>query len=231
MSNSEFQALVEGRHSNPFAVLGVHQTATGRVVRTFQPGARSVELVDADDTLLARMQRLLPEGLFVADMPPRKRVYRLRITTHAGEQHTIDDCYRFPSTLGDLDLYLLGEGSDTKIYRKLGAHLRTVQGVAGVRFAVWAPNASRVSVVADFNGWDGRSHVMRLHPANGIWEIFIPGAANGTRYKYELIDRNGKLLPLKTDPFGSFHEPPPGNASVVFDSGYQWRDDDWMRRR
>ena len=231
MNNPEFKALVEGRHNNPFAILGVHSTGDGRVVRTFQPGAKRVDLVDADGKLMARMKRILPEGLYAADMPPRKRVYKLRITTHEGEQHTIEDCYRFPSTLGDMDLYLLGEGSDTKIYQKLGAHTRTVLGVDGVRFAVWAPNASRVSVVADFNGWDGRSHVMRLHPANGIWEIFVPNVGNGTKYKYEILDRNGKLLPLKTDPYGSFHEPPPGNASVVFETGYAWQDQDWMSGR
>ena len=142
-----------------------------------------------------------------------------------------EDPYRFPSTLGEMDLYLLGEGSDRYVYRKLGAHTTTVQGVSGTRFAVWAPNASRVSVIGDFNSWDGRRHVMRLHPGNGIWEIFIPGVGNGTLYKYEITDACGSLLPLKADPYGALHEPPPGNSSIVFDSHYRWDDDDWMAQR
>jgi 1,4-alpha-glucan branching enzyme len=130
-----------------------------------------------------------------------------------------------------MDLYFLGEGSDRKIYQKLGAQLREIDGVDGTRFAVWAPNASRVSVIGDFNDWDGRRHVMRLHPANGIWEIFVPGVAAGARYKYELLDSNGHLLPFKTDPFATFHEPPPGNASIVYESGYVWQDKEWIEAR
>jgi 1,4-alpha-glucan branching enzyme len=135
------------------------------------------------------------------------------------------------SSLGDLDLYLLGEGSDQKIYDKLGARVLTLEGIKGTRFAVWAPNASRVSVIGDFNDWDGRRHCMRLHPGNGIWEIFLPELGSGARYKFELLDMNGKLLPLKTDPYGNFHEPPPGNASIVYDSSFEWRDGDWTAQR
>jgi 1,4-alpha-glucan branching enzyme len=142
-----------------------------------------------------------------------------------------EDPYRFPSALGELDLYLLGEGSDQYVYRKLGAHPVTLLGVEGTRFAVWAPNASRVSVVGDFNSWDGRRHTMRVHPGNGIWEIFVPGIGNGALYKYEITDAAGKLLPLKADPYGTLHEPPPGNSSIVFESSYDWRDSAWMARR
>ena len=226
-----YKTLVSGRHGNPFSVLGVHQAGSARIVRTLQPQAQSVEVVDSEGAVLAGMQRVHPDGIFAAVMPPRLRHYLLRITTGGGHVYDIEDPYRFPTTLGDLDLYLFGEGSDKQVYAKLGAQLRAVQGVRGTRFAVWAPNASRVSVIGDFNDWDGRRHAMRLHPGNGLWEIFVPGVGSGAKYKFELLDGDGRLLPLKNDPFGHYHEPPPGNASIVFASQYQWSDYQWMQRR
>jgi len=228
---TEFDALVGGRHNNPFAILGLHSTADGRVVRTFQPGASAVDLIERNGDKLATMRRVHEGGVFEAEMPARKRSYALRITWKSGDVQVIEDPYRFPSMLGELDLYLLGEGSDRNVYRKLGAHLRTLGGVAGTRFAVWAPNASRVSVVGDFNSWDGRRHVMRLHPGNGIWEIFVPGVAQGAMYKYEITDAGGTLLPLKADPYGTLHEAPPGNSSIVFESDFAWRDAGWIAQR
>ena len=226
-----FTALAEGRHRDPFALLGVHSVGKLRVVRAFQPQAKQVDLIDADGNHLADMQKVHSDGLFVAAMPPRKRRYRLRVTTHDGHIADIEDAYRFPQSLGDIDLYLLGEGSDRQIYNKLGAQVISLEGVPGTRFAVWAPNASRVSLVGDFNDWDGRRHIMRLHPANGIWEFFLPGVGGGARYKFEMLDKDGKLLPLKTDPYGNYHEPPPGNASIVYESGYQWKDSSWVGKR
>lgn len=226
-----YDAVVEGRHADPFSVLGLHRSGDTRVVRSFQPHAARVELIDTGGERLAEMERVHRGGLFAAVMPPRKRHYCLRVTTMDGVEYVIEDPYRFAQTLGDLDLYLLGEGSDKNIYQKLGARVRTFDGVRGTRFAVWAPNASRISVIGSFNDWDGRRHVMRLHPGNGIWELFIPGVGPGDKYKYELLDRNGDLLPFKSDPFANYHEPPPGNASIVYQSSYEWSDGDWLARR
>ena len=229
--NAALIALADGRYGNPFALLGPHRERGKRIVRTLQPGARAVHFIDDDGEVLGALEPEGPPGLFAGAMPARRRKYRLRVTWSDGATQDIEDPYRFPSALGEMDLYLLGEGSDRYVYRKLGAHVTELEGVSGTRFAVWAPNASRVSVVGDFNSWDGRRHPMRLHPANGIWEIFIPGIGNGALYKYELIDAQGRLLPLKADPFGTFHEPPPGNSSIVFNSAYDWGDADWIAQR
>ena len=164
-------------------------------------------------------------------MPARKRRYRLRITTADGLTRDIEDAYRFPTMLGELDLYLMEQGSHRDIFRKLGAHLTSAQGVKGTFFGVWAPNASRVSVIGEFNDWDGRCHVMRLHAGNGLWEMFIPGVSQGAQYKFEMLDKQGELLPFKSDPIGQYHEAPPGNASVVFKSKHRWRDGKWTKAR
>ena len=230
-TNSEYEALASGMHSNPFAVLGPQPGEKGRVVRTLQPHAQSVTIVDASGEPLATMRKIHDDGLFEGPLPPRKRRYALRVNWKSGGSAVIEDPYRFPSALGEMDLYLLGEGSDRYVYRKLGAHPCELQGICGTRFAVWAPNASRVSVVGDFNGWDGRCHVMRLHPGNGIWEIFVPGVEIGALYKFEIQDRNGNLMPLKSDPYAAYHEAPPGNSSIVFESSYEWQDDAWMGQR
>ncbi|MEM7284254.1 MAG: 1,4-alpha-glucan branching enzyme, partial [Pseudomonadota bacterium] len=224
------EALAQARHQDPFSVLGRHSWGDGFVIRCFQPQARKVQLIDRDDRWLRDMERIHPEGIFQSQCDECED-YRLKVEYHDNSVRTIDDCYRFSSSLSDLDLHLLGEGTDLKVYQKLGAHPLEQQGVSGTRFAVWAPNAKRVSVVGDFNSWDGRLHMMRLHPGNGLWEIFIPGVGPGARYKYELLDENGHLLPLKSDPFANYHEPPPGNASIVYGSQYRWQDGNWMSTR
>ncbi len=231
IGDADIGALNDGRHRNPFAVLGPQRSRGRRIVRALHPGIAELQLLDAQGGVVETMQRLGSTDLFEAPLAPRQRRYALRAVFSDRKTFDYEDPYRFPSTLGDIDRYLLGEGSDRFVYEKLGAHVMRIAGVTGTRFAVWAPNASRVSVVGDFNDWDGRRHVMRLHPGNGIWEIFIPAAAHGSRYKYELLDCDGHLLPLKSDPFGAFHEPPPGNASIVFDTRYRWQDETWQTHR
>ncbi|MEL7187624.1 MAG: 1,4-alpha-glucan branching protein GlgB [Pseudomonadota bacterium] len=228
---ADLESLNNGLHSNPFALLGLHKEGRQRIVRTLQPGAEQVLLLNADAEPVAELKRVDGTDIFEAPMPARLRRYRLRINYSAGITVDIEDPYRFATSLGETDLYLLGEGSDQQIHKKLGAHVMAIDGISGTRFAVWAPNASRVSVVGEFNAWNGRQHVMRLHPANGVWEIFLPGIGNGVKYKYEILDAAGNVLPLKSDPWGAWHEPPPGNASVVFSSDHEWHDDDWMRQR
>ena len=227
LNKATLNALAGGRHSNPFSLYGIHREDGQRIVRTIQPEAESVDLLldgGADPIL---MQRVHPDGIFEADIPPRKRNYRFRVRGANEVSWEVEDAYRFPSLLGDLDLYLMGQGSHRDIFRKLGAHPTSSLGVKGTFFAIWAPNASRVSVIGEFNHWDGRCNVMRLHPANGLWEIFIPGIGQGAYYKFELLDKQGELLPFKSDPMGQFHEAPPGNASVVYESHYKWQDTDW----
>jgi len=227
LNKATLNALAGGRHIDPFSLYGIHREDGQRIVRTIQPEAESVDLLldgDADPT---PMQRVHPDGIFEVDMPPRKRNYRFHVRGKNGFSWEVEDAYRFPSLLGDLDLYLMGQGSHRDIFRKLGAHPTSSLGVKGTFFVIWAPNASRVSVIGEFNHWDGRCNVMRLHPANGLWEIFIPGIGQGEYYKFELLDKQGELLPLKSDPMGQFHEAPPGNASVVYQSHYKWQDADW----
>lgn len=158
--------------------------------------------------------------------------YRLRVERTNGEISQFYDPYAFLPTLSDLDTYLFNEGTHCRIYEKLGAHFRTIDGVSGVAFAVWAPSAQRVSIVGDFNRWDGRYHPMRFLGSSGVWEIFIPGLEEGAHYKYELLGADGHLK-LKTDPYATFYESPPHNASVLcnVNKGYDWNDAAWIAKR
>ena len=228
LNKATLNALAGGRYCNPFSLYGLHREDGKRIVRTIQTQAKSVDLLLDSGTDPLPMQRVHPDGIFEVEMPPRKRNYRFRVTGANAGSWEVEDAYRFPSLLGDLDLYLMGQGSHRDIFRKLGAHPTSSLGVKGTFFAIWAPNASRVSVIGEFNHWDGRCHVMRLHPGNGLWEIFIPGIGHGEYYKFEMLDKQGELLPFKSDPVGQFHEAPPGNASVVYQSHYKWQDADWI---
>jgi len=228
--NPAFDAIANGRHGDPFAVLGAHSDGKNWAVRSWQPQAQSVELLDGNDKPLLTMQKVHDAGLFEASVPLPRVAYRLAITENA-HRHIIDDPYSIPSPLGELDLHLMREGTEDNLADKLGARPMEIDGIKGVYFAVWAPNASRVSVVGIFNGWDGRRHPMRLHPGNGIWDLFIPSLCAGDSYKFEIISADGQLLPLKSDPFARFMELAPGNASIVHEDCYQWQDNDWLTKR
>jgi 1,4-alpha-glucan branching enzyme len=216
---------------DPFATLGPHAVGTGTVVRACAPGAISVTVVDPSGKPLAEAEHT-GDGVFEALLigPPPSH-YRLRIRDAGGER-IVDDPYRFGPLLGELDLWLFAEGTHLDVYRVLGAHVVTIDGVSGTRFAVWAPNAQRVSVVGDWNGWDGRIHSMRLRQEAGVWELFIPGVGAGARYKFELIAPDGNLLPLHADPFAFASEQRPATASIVTaPAAYRWTDERWLATR
>ena len=225
------QALAEARHADPFGVLGPHVEPAGVVVRAILPTAESVTVLPNGGRPVA-MTRRHAAGVFEATLPSAKEIpdYRLRVAYHGGGTVEIDDPYRYGRVLTDYDLYLFGEGKHTRIYEKLGAHLMTIGSAAGAHFGVWAPNAARVSVVGDFNAWDGRRHPMRSLGASGVWEIFIPGLTAGERYKFEILTRFGEVI-LKSDPFGLAFELPPLNASILCAPKYDWRDNGWMTAR
>jgi 1,4-alpha-glucan branching enzyme len=210
----EAYAIVEGRHPDPFNYLGVHPEDGTPVVRVFLPGATDVTVIDADGRTRG-LRRIHAAGLFAGPLPDGCAQYHVRVRygEHVVE---IEDAYRFPPVLSGLDLYLLGEGTHMRLYDKLGAHPLVLDGVDGVAFVVFAPNARRVSVVGDFNGWDGRRHAMRVR-GNGFWEIFVPAARAGDKYKYEIIGPDGTMLPLKSDPVAFAAELRPQTASIVVD--------------
>jgi 1,4-alpha-glucan branching enzyme len=232
---ADIAALVASDHRDPFGVLGPHPSAGGTVLRCFRPDAAAIEAIDPDSgVVLAALERRHPDGVFDGriDAPFPAR-YRLRVDYGAaGGVWEVEDPYRFPSSFGELDLHLLGEGTHLELYKRLGAHPRTLDGVDGTVFAVWAPNARRVAVVGDFNRWDGRLHPMRLHPGIGVWEIFLPGIGPGATYKFEIRGPDGTLLPPKTDPFAFRAEHPPATASIVHGlPSHDWDDAAWMDSR
>src|ERR1700743_605979 len=223
---AEALMIAEGRHPDPFAFLGPHGGPHGVVVRTFQPGAVRVELLHGEEAVA-----LLPVGNTEVFVGPGEKPYRLRIHWRDTVQET-EDPYAFAPLLGDVDLHLFSEGTHWNLSERFGAALDRIDGVDGVRFAVWAPNARRVSGVGDFNNWDGGRQPMRLRHGAGVWELFIPRLTAGERYKYEIAGPDGTLLPLKADPLARATEHPPANASVVPEPWrYRWSDADWMARR
>ncbi|HNQ73389.1 MAG TPA: 1,4-alpha-glucan branching protein GlgB [Verrucomicrobiota bacterium] len=237
LAPDELRKLVELKHRSPHSILGLHvrDDPPGLVARVFDPRAVRVVLrpVAAARGPTMELARIHAAGVFegAAEAVPEVFKYELVITDEQGESRTLRDPYSFLPTLTDADLYLLGKGDERKLHDKLGAQLRTVDGVSGTSFAVWAPNAQRVSVVGSFNHWDGRCHQMRSLGVSGIWEIFIPGVGEGALYKYEIRDRHHRVR-LKADPLGFFMELPPKQASIVWNNQkFKWTDGPWLARR
>jgi len=240
--NTSVDALLHARNADPFGILGPHpvESPQGRrwSIRAFQPHAVEARIVLQNQADPIPMRRLRDEGFFeltlpdAGEYPPAPSSYRFRFRNEYGDVWERYDTYAFPFLLSEFDLYLMGEGRHYDTYEKLGAHVKTIDGVAGVHFAVWAPNARRVSVVGDFDGWDGRMHPMRSRGTSGIWELFVPEFGEGTIYKYEIVGPENNILPLKADPYGFSAELRPNNGSVVarIDKHF-WNDADWMSQR
>ena len=234
LARATIDAIARGMHADPFAVLGPHDVDGGVAIRVFRPHVRSVEIIPFGQPDGLVLTRIHPEGLFEGVVPNERRDefdYRLRLTWSDGSSSETDDAYRYGPVLTEFDLHLLGEGTHDRVYDRLGARAITHGIHRGVHFAVWAPNAQRVSVVGDFNGWDGRVHPMRAIRPAGYWEIFLPDLGQGDRYKFEVIGSNGQAV-LKSDPCGRRFELPPQTAAIVWpDDPYQWTDGDWMAER
>jgi 1,4-alpha-glucan branching enzyme len=234
--DSSLQAIIDSNHADPFSYLGPHRLDGSEdiVVRAFLPQATKAEVIpNFGKGAPVPMEKVHPDGFYIANLGKVSAPFKYKLRLHNGPNSwDIEDPYRFGSGLGEVDLHLLAEGTHYRTYDKLGAHIVEHDGIKGVRFTVWAPNARRVSVVGDFNDWDGRRHPMRVHYGCGIWEIFLPEVGEGAHYKFEIRGQGGNLLPLKADPYAFFSQQSPGTASIVYDgSRYQWADQQWMAKR
>ena len=226
VATSDLDRLAKREHSQPHAILGAHAQNGGVVVRALRPSAQSVSVKPARGKTVALTQ-IHPAGIFEGEIPGAELPlrYKLKVDYGPGGKFTLEDPYAFLPTLGELDLHLMAEGRHEELYNFLGAHPRTHQGVTGTAFAVWAPSARAVSVVGDFNSWDGRLHAMRTMGSGGIWELFLPDVGPGARYKYEILTQDGDLL-LKADPYAQETEIPPKTASVIHTPAHAWSTED-----
>ncbi len=218
---TDLERLLALEHPDPHSILGAHPAADRVIVRAFRPGASKIFLL-MDGSVRSEMIQSGASGIFEATVTGRREVFPYRLEVHYPDGNVVTgrDPYSFLPTLGDLDMYLWGEQKHHRAWEKLGAHAIEWGGIAGVAFAVWAPTARSLSVVGDFNGWDGRVHMMRVLGGSGIWELFIPGLEPGAIYKYEIRTGDGSLL-LKSDPFATRMEAPPETASIVYQSNYR----------
>jgi 1,4-alpha-glucan branching enzyme len=230
----EVDRFVAGEHSDPFRLLGPHRVGDGLEIRVFRPDARRIDIVlDQHPEEPIAAQKIQQDGFFCATVrnATRDLPYHIRVTAWEGSHYLTRDPYQYGPIMGEVDLHLFAEGQHWNIYDKFGAHLRTIGDATGVYFAVWAPNAQRVSVVGDFNGWDGRVNPMRKLIGSGVWELFLPGIKQGAHYKFEIRAQTGALL-LKSDPFAFFNQHGKSTASLVYDlERYHWNDGGWMESR
>ena len=229
---AEIERLVAGEHSDPHHVLGIHRVGSGFTVRAYRPGAQQMAMsVGREPGFTIPMIQVHEAGVFEGSIEAHEvPYYRILIGGQDGLTFELEDPYRFLPTLGELDTYLFSEGRHEQIFRFLGAHITDHQGVKGVAFAVWAPNALSVRVVGDFNSWDGRVHPMRVLGSSGVWELFIPDLQVGSRYKYEILTAERRIM-LKSDPYAFSTEAPPQTASVIFETKHEWLDAQWIERR
>ncbi len=238
-TREEIELLLRGEHSDPFHILGPHpvESEGEKLVafHAFLPRAAEVTVVFENGLPPVPAARVHPDGFFeavVVGTDFQAPSYRYSVRYADGHSEEVYDPYAFPPLLTDFDLHLIGEGTHYQKFEKLGAHVREIEGVRGVHFGVWAPNARRVSVVGDFNHWDGRVHTMRNRGPTGVWELFLPGLAEGWIYKFEILSNFGGYLALKADPYGFYSELRPKSGSIVFDIGrYAWNDGEWMAGR
>lgn len=235
---SDIDAIVGGYHGAPHTVLGaksiLQEDKSAIAIRTFRPLDARVFVIDLESGKRSEMTRVQEKGFFEAVFPERDQTfpYRLVVSDVEGNEFELEDPYRFPFLLGELDIYLHGEGNFLESFEKFGAHFRTVEGVAGVNFALWAPNALRVSVIGPFNGWDARVHAMSINGGSGIWEIFIPNLPEGTHYKYSIKSRFGGYQIDKSDPYAFFAEMRPRVDSRIWNlNKYEWHDSEWLEHR
>ncbi len=232
----EISAISNGEHGDLFSVLGLHKVLVdGKekfAIRCFRPDAKSIRVLP-DSGKPVELKRLSDEGLFEYVFPRRKKrfSYKIEVIPYVGETYVIEDAYRFGSLISDFDLQLWGEGNHHHAYKMMGSHTKTVDGVSGTHFVVTAPSASRVSVIGSFNNWDGRVHGMRKYYEQGVWEIFIPHVTEGDLYKFEVKSFVNEALVKKSDPYGRLMEMRPGTASKVWNSKFEWNDQDWMDTR
>ncbi len=228
-------ALINGNHGAPYQVLGPHADGDGQVsIRAFQPAAETMTLVNDSTGQRYTMNRLRDEGFFEVSIPGSidDLRYHYEVHTRVGADASYADPYAFPLQISDYDIYLFRQGRLLEAYNTFGAHVTEINGVKGVRFAVWAPNAHHISVIGDFNSWDARIHPMQVHADSGIWELFIPGCTPGTTYRYAIRSHNMGYYAEKSDPYGFYYELRPANASIVYDiDAYTWDDQGWLDAR
>lgn len=234
LPDEDFYPLIEARHCDPFKVLGLRQKGDEWYLRVFRPDAAEIVAIDiTDSSKRYPLNRVHESGLFEAPIKGAdwSFAYYLELKGHSGASWKGRDPYSFGPVLGDMDVYLFGEGTHYEVYRKLGAHLMEIGGISGTHFAVWAPNAQRVSVVGDFNAWDGRIHSMRKMTTAGVWEIFLPDVREGDHYKFEIRGPHGDVF-LKTDPFAFYAQHGTSTGCMVYDiHRYQWADAEWLAER